>query len=121
MTAALYLRLSRDDGDREESESIGGQRLFLQEYCRKENICVSEIYVDDGYSGTDFDRPAFQKMIDDALTGSFNTIITKDMSRLGRDYIRTGEYIERFFRRMAYGILLSTTVWIRRKTEVLTI
>ncbi len=95
--AALYLRLSRDAGDGAESESISAQRVFLMEYCRKNSFEIAGIYVDDGFSGTNFDRPGFSQMIKDALDGRFRIVITKDMSRLGRDYIATGEYIERFF------------------------
>jgi len=97
MRAALYLRLSRDDGDKNESDSIGAQRMFLTDYCKRENIEVAEIYADDGWSGTDFNRPSFLRMMCDAKEKKFDTIMTKDMSRLGRDYIGTGEYIERIF------------------------
>ncbi len=95
--AAIYLRLSRDDGREGESESIAGQRMFLLDFCEKNFFEVVREYVDDGFSGTNFDRPGFGKMLEDAQSGVFNIIITKDMSRLGRDYIATGEYIERFF------------------------
>lgn len=95
--AVIYLRLSRDDGRMGESESISGQRMFLEKYCCEKGFEIVGEYVDDGFSGTSFQRPAFEKMIDDAKNRSFSTIITKDMSRLGRDYILTGEYIEKFF------------------------
>lgn len=95
--AALYLRLSRDDGEKSESESIAAQRMFLVDYCRKEGMTVAEIYADDGWSGTDFNRPSFIRMMREAKEGKFDTVVTKDMSRLGRDYIGTGEYIERIF------------------------
>ncbi len=95
--AALYMRLSRDDGTEGESESIAGQRLFLFDFCRKNSFDIVREYVDDGFSGTNFDRPSFREMISDAKTKKFTVVITKDMSRLGRDYIATGEYIERFF------------------------
>ncbi len=97
MRAALYLRLSREDGENAESESIAAQRLFLTDYCEKEGFSVWEVYVDDGFSGTNFERPSFLRMMRDAQERRFDTIITKDMSRLGRDYIGTGEYIERIF------------------------
>lgn len=96
-SAALYMRLSRDDGSKTESDSIASQRLFLFDYCKKNGFEISDVYIDDGYSGTNFDRPEFKRMISDAVSGKFCTVITKDMSRLGRDYIVTGEYIERFF------------------------
>ncbi len=95
--AAIYLRLSRDDGREGESESIAGQRMFLLDFCEKNSFEIAREYVDDGFSGTNFDRPGFRKMIVDAGLEKFDVIITKDMSRLGRDYIATGEYIERFF------------------------
>ena len=95
--AAIYLRLSRDDGRLNESESISGQRLFLQKFCFENGFDIVQEYVDDGYSGTNFERPSFLKMISDAKSGSFFTVITKDLSRLGRDYIATGQYVERFF------------------------
>lgn len=94
---ALYLRLSREDGDKEISESIANQHDFLTSYARDNGFPVREAYIDDGYSGTTFDRPGFQRMITDAENGLIDTIITKDLSRLGRDYIMTGHYIERVF------------------------
>lgn len=97
MTAALYLRLSREDGDRNESESIAAQRLLLTDYCKSKAIDIYEEYIDDGYSGLYFDRPAFTRMLNDARAKHFDTILTKDLSRLGRDYIQTGDYIERIF------------------------
>ena len=95
--AAIYLRLSRDDGRTAESESISGQRLFLEKFCHENSFEIVAEYVDDGFSGTSFERPSFLRMIDDAKNKKFGVVITKDMSRLGRDYIATGEYIERFF------------------------
>jgi len=95
--AAIYLRLSRDDKTTGESESISGQRMYLEEFCRKNGFDIVAEYIDDGFSGTSFQRPDFIRMLDDAKKGLFCTIITKDMSRLGRDYIATGEYIERYF------------------------
>lgn len=94
---AIYLRLSKDDGIKGESDSIASQRMFLENYCNKSGFEIIKEYVDDGYSGTNFKRPAFEKMINDALSKKFFCILTKDMSRLGRDYIETGEYIEKFF------------------------
>ncbi len=92
----LYIRLSRDDGNLE-SESIVSQRSLLNQYVKENNYTVVEEYIDDGFSGTNFDRPAFIKMIRDVELGKINMIITKDMSRLGRDYIATGELIEKYF------------------------
>ena len=95
---ALYLRLSKEDDDKKiESESIKNQRDFLTEYVEKLNCKVSEIYIDDGYSGTNFERPDFKRLISDIDTGKINTVITKDLSRLGRDYIQTGYFLEKYF------------------------
>ena len=94
---ALYLRLSRDDERETESLSISNQRKLLLSYAREHHFPVIGEYADDGYSGTTFDRPAFRRMIRDVEQGKIDLILTKDLSRLGRDYIRTGEYTESFF------------------------
>ena len=94
---AIYLRLSKDDGIKLESDSIASQRMFLENYCTTNGFLKVAEYADDGYSGTNFKRPGFENMIKDALLKKFDCIITKDMSRLGRDYIETGEFIEKFF------------------------
>lgn len=91
---ALYLRVSKEDGGREESESIKNQRAFLTDYCAKNGIRDYKIFADDGYSGLNFERPAFSEMLADP---EVDTVITKDLSRLGRDYILTGYYIEKYF------------------------
>ena len=93
----MYIRLSREDGDKQESESIGNQRKILQRYIKESNLDVIQEYVDDGISGTTFNRPSFNKMIDDIENGTINMVITKDLSRLGRDYIKTGYYLEDYF------------------------
>ncbi len=96
--AAFYLRLSRDDGDKTESDSIDNQRKILADYIKnKSNFILYDEYVDDGYTGTDFNRPAFQRMLTDIKTDRINCIIVKDLSRLGRDYIEMGYYLERYF------------------------
>ncbi len=92
----LYIRLSRDDGNIE-SDSIVSQRSLLNQYVKENNYNVIDEYVDDGFTGTNFERPAFKRMINDIENGKINMIITKDMSRLGRDYIGTGELIEKYF------------------------
>ena len=92
----IYIRLSRDDGNLE-SDSIVSQRSLLNQYVNENNYKIIKEYVDDGFTGTNFDRPAFKKMIKDIELGKINMIITKDMSRLGRDYIGTGELIEKYF------------------------
>ena len=92
----IYIRLSRDDGNIE-SDSIISQRSLLNQYIKENNYNLIDEYVDDGFTGTNFDRPAFIRMIKDIEIGKINMIITKDMSRLGRDYIGTGELIEKYF------------------------
>ena len=94
--AGLYLRLSRDDGN-QESMSIANQRAMLMEYVQESGWNVEEVYIDDGYTGTNFDRPGFQRMIHDIRLGRINMVITKDLSRLGRNYVKVGEYTDFFF------------------------
>lgn len=96
-TAGLYLRLSKDDDGRNESVSIGTQRDILTDYCNKNGFTIYDIYIDDGYSGLNFERPRFQEMLVDIDRGLINMVITKDLSRLGRDYIMTGYYSEIYF------------------------
>ena len=101
--AGIYCRLSRDDNNGgSESMSISNQREMLKSYIKDKGWSVSDIYVDDGYSGTTFDRPEFQRMIQDIEAGKINLVITKDLSRLGRNYIQTGQYTDFFFPR--YGV-----------------
>lgn len=93
----LYLRLSRDDG-KEESQSIQTQRGILLDYVKKqENWIVVDEYIDDGYSGTDFNRPGFKRLISDVEAGRLDIILTKDLSRLGRSYVDMGHYTEDYF------------------------
>ena len=94
---ALYLRLSRDDELQGESGSIQTQRMILRDYAQTHGLCVVGEYVDDGWSGTNYDRPGFQRMIDDIEDGKINCVVTKDLSRLGRNYILTGQYTEIYF------------------------
>lgn len=96
--AAIYLRLSNDDGDKAESDSIRNQRSLLQDFVSKHSeLSLIEEYVDDGYSGANFERPAFQRMMEDVRNHKINCIIVKDLSRLGRNYIETGRYLEKIF------------------------
>lgn len=95
---ALYLRLSRDDGDRPDRDSIATQRSFLESYLsRHPDLQPAGIYTDDGYTGTNFDRPQFQALWSDIQQGLINCVVVKDLSRFGRDYIDTGYYLERRF------------------------
>ena len=93
----MYIRLSREDGDKQESESIGNQRKILQRYIKENSLTLIKEYIDDGVSGTTFNRPGFNELVQDIENKSINMVITKDLSRLGRDYIKTGEYIENYF------------------------
>lgn len=95
---AEYIRLSREDGDKAESDSIGNQRKLITDYLKsKDDFILYDIYIDDGATGTNFNRPAFQRMIADIEAGKVNCVIVKDLSRFGRDYIDTGRYLERYF------------------------
>ena len=95
--AALYIRLSKEDENEGPSESVTNQKSLLDEFVQQHRLSVYDTYVDDGWSGTSFDRPAFQRMIADIEDKKVNMVITKDLSRLGRDYILTGHYMERYF------------------------
>ena len=94
---ALYIRLSKEDENEGPSQSVQNQESLLREFVQQHRLCVFDTYVDDGWSGTSFDRPSFQRMIGDIETKKVNMVITKDLSRLGRDYIMTGHYMERYF------------------------
>lgn len=93
----LYLRLSRDDEREGESMSIENQRKFLMQYTESRGWKVKEIYADDGYTGTNFNRPGFQRLLDDIENSRIDTVITKDLSRLGRDQIGTAYYYQMYF------------------------
>lgn len=96
----IYIRLSREDEEKEsyeESESVQNQRTLLMQYLKQNKLNFVSEYVDDGVSGTSFDRPAFNQMIADIEAGKINMVVTKDLSRLGRDYIMSGYYTERYF------------------------
>ena len=96
----IYIRLSKEDEEKEkyqESESIQNQRTLLMQYIEKNKLTFIQEYVDDGVSGTNFDRPAFNSMILDIELGKINMVITKDLSRLGRNYVQSGLYIEDYF------------------------
>lgn len=117
---ALYLRLSRDDELQGDSNSIQNQRKMLTKYAKEHGFTNTEEYADDGFSGTNFNRPSFQRMITDVENGRVKTIIVKDMSRFGRNYLQVGMYTEimfpdhdvRFIAINMCALLQSTTVWI---------
>lgn len=96
-SVAIYLRLSKEDEKEGHSESIKNQQDFLVKYVYEQGWSIYNIYVDDGYTGTNFDRPDFKKMIEDIEKKKVNLVITKDLSRLGRDHIDTSYYIEKYF------------------------
>lgn len=94
----LYARLSREDGDKPESDSIANQKALLEDFAaRQPDLRAAGWYADDGYTGTSFQRPAFQRMLADIEAGRINCVIVKDLSRFGRDYIDVGRYLERWF------------------------
>lgn len=96
--AALYVRLSREDGDKEESDSVVNQKGLLQQFVNLESdILVHDIYMDDGWTGTNFERPDFVRMMNDIKERNVNCVIVKDLSRFGRNYIDVGQYIEKIF------------------------
>ena len=95
--AAIYCRLSQDDGSVGESGSIQTQRTLLTQYCEEHRIPIGGCYCDDGWSGTNFDRPQFKQMMRDIEAGKIGTVIVKDLSRFGREYAQMGLYIEHYF------------------------
>ena len=97
LLTALYCRLSLEDGKDNESMSISNQKLLLKDYAEKNGMFNCEYYVDDGFTGRNFNRPAFRRMISDIEAGKISCVITKDLSRLGRNYIESGSYMEVFF------------------------
>ena len=102
----VYLRLSRDDGDKAESDSIRNQRELVTDFIAKnKGMRVIGEYADDGYSGTNFNRPGFIRMVNDARMKKINCIVVKDLSRLGRNYIDTGRYIEKIFPTMGIRLI----------------
>ena len=100
--AGLYLRLSQEDERQGESVSIDNQRTILRKYAEEHGFEIHDEYIDDGVSGTTFQRPEVQRLLDDAKTGVINTIIVKDLSRFGRNYIEVGQYVDYVF--PAFGI-----------------
>ena len=94
---ALYCRLSRDDGAEGESNSIANQKKLLAKYAKEHGFTNTKFYVDDGYTGTNFNRPGFQQMLEDMEMGYISTIIVKDSSRFGRNYLEVGQYTDYYF------------------------
>ena len=94
---AIYCRLSRDDGTDSESNSISNQKKLLSQKAKDLKLTNTKFYVDDGYTGTNFNRPGFQAMLEDIEMGYVTTVMVKDLSRLGRDYVSVGHYTDNFF------------------------
>lgn len=95
---ALYLRLSREDGDKTESDSIANQRTLLEAYAIDHpELCIVDEFVDDGYSGSNFDRPEFERLLKALQERKIDCIVVKDFSRLGRNFVETGQYLEQVF------------------------
>ena len=94
---ALYCRLSRDDGAEGESNSIANQKKLLAKYAKEHGFTNTKFYVDDGYTGTNFNRPGFQQMLEDMEMGYISTVIVKDSSRFGRNYLEVGQYTDYYF------------------------
>lgn len=110
--AGLYYRLSQEDERHGESVSIDNQRTMLKKYAEEHSFEIHDEYIDDGVSGTTFQRPGVQRLLDDAKTGTINTIIVKDLSRFGRNYIEVGQYVDYVF--PAFGIrfiAIQDNVW----------
>jgi DNA invertase Pin-like site-specific DNA recombinase len=95
--ACGYFRLSREDGDKSESDSIKNQRLLVRDFASRKGIVLREEYVDDGFTGTNFNRPSFIQLWNDIREGRINCVIVKDLSRLGRNYIEMGRYLTQWF------------------------
>ena len=106
---ALYLRLSREDGDKTESDSIANQRTLLEAYTADHpELCIVDEFVDDGYSGSNFERPAFQRLFRELEQGTISCVLVKDLSRFGRNYIEVGRYLERIFPVMRVRLIAVT-------------
>lgn len=97
IVTALYCRLSRDDDVQGDSNSIANQKKLLSKYAKEYGLSNTKYFVDDGYTGTNFNRPGFTEMIEAAEEGYIGSILVKDMSRLGRDYLQVGFYTDNFF------------------------
>ena len=112
---ALYMRLSRDDDNYGDSVSIETQRTILRQFAKENQFHVVDEYVDDGWSGTNFERPRFQDMMDDIEAGKVNCVITKDLSRFGREHVMMDYYLEFYFPEKKSAISLFPTMRIRKR------
>ena len=103
--ACGYFRLSREDGDKSESDSIKNQRILVRDYASKNGFTLIEEYVDDGFTGTNFNRPSFLRLWEDIKAERINCVIVKDLSRLGRNYIEMGKYLTQWFPQFGVRII----------------
>ena len=111
LITALYPRLSHEDELQGESNSISNQKRILETYAKQNGFTNLRWYTDDGFSGANFQRPGFQAMLADIEAGKVGTVIVKDMSRLGRNYLQVGFYTEMLFPQKGVRLSLSTTMW----------
>ena len=111
----IYARLSRDDERIGESVSIENQKELLGRYAREQGWNIFDYYCDDGVSGTTFDRPEFNRLVQDATDKKINLVLRKDLSRLGRDYIGAGRYTDFVFPSLGCRFIHLTTAWIHSK------
>lgn len=116
--ACMYLRLSRDDGDTMESNSIGNQRELIRTYAEKEEITILKEFVDDGVSGATFKRAAFERMLKALEDGTYDTVIVKDLSRFGRDYIESGRYLQKVFPELGVRFISVNDNYDSEKSDV---
>ena len=94
---AAYMRLSREDGDGGESNSITNQRAIIKGFVQSRGVTIEKEYIDDGFTGMNFDRPGFRDMLEDIKNGVVNTVVVKDLSRFGRNFTEVGRYLEQLF------------------------
>ena len=119
LITALYPRLSHEDELQGESNSISNQKRILETYAKQNGFTNLCWYTDDGYSGANFQRPGFQAMLADIEAGKVGTVIVKDMSRLGRNYLQVGMYTEMLSRRKASALSLSMTEWTAHRATMI--
>lgn len=126
-SVAIYCRLSKEDGDDNQSNSIKTQKMIIENYCKKRGWTVYDTYIDDGFSGMNFERPSFQRMHQDVINAKVNVVITKDLSRLGRNYIMTGYYYQVFFPESNVRYIavndhidkkMKTMIWLWRRSRI---
>ena len=118
LITALYPRLSHEDELQGESNSISNQKRILETYAKQNGFSNLRWYTDDGYSGANFQRPGFQAMLADIEAGKVGTVIVKDMSRLGRNYLQVGMYTEMIFPQKGVASSLSMTEWTAHRATM---